>query len=83
MFAGPLSPRKTLNVQYLPNLGDGALNHKIDLLMFVLYILNLKGHQNCIIHSKVMTIFVGFMLGFLYLWKPRKSQTNFGKSQDF
>ena len=74
---------KTLMYNISANIGDGALGHKIDLNIFDLYILNLKGHQNCIIHSKVMTIFVGFMLGFLYLWKPRKSQTNFGKSQDF
>ena len=68
MFAGPLSPGKTLMYNISTTIGDSALSPKIDLIRFVLCILNLKGHQNCIVHSKVMAIFVDFVLGFLHLW---------------
>ena len=37
---------------------DGALNHEMDWLRKFLEILNLKGHQNCIIGSKFTAIFL-------------------------
>ena len=40
------------------NVGKGTLSNNIDHLQFVLQILNLKGHQNCIIGFKVMVILV-------------------------
>ena len=36
--------------------GDGAFSHRIEWLQNVLNILNLKGHQNCTIGSKVMAL---------------------------
>ena len=43
MFAGPLSPGKTLIYNIFTIIGDSALSPTIDLIRLVLCILNLKG----------------------------------------
>ena len=65
-------------------IGDGTLNHEIDPIKLVLYILNLiKGHQNCIIHSKVMAFFVDFVLWFLHLGNFRNLNLTLESPQIF
>ena len=55
---GSHEPSKTYDKNFSANVRVGALSHKIDHLNNVLYILNHKGHQNCIIGSKVTVLFL-------------------------
>ena len=46
----------SLQSRHAQMVGDGAFSHKIDLVRKFLEILNLKGHHNCTIGSKVTVI---------------------------
>ena len=54
MLAGPMNPGavqivKSCGTNISVNVRDGASSHKIDYLTYFLEILNIKGHQHCII----------------------------------
>ena len=46
----------SLRHRHAPKVGNGAFSHNIDLITFLLEILNLEGHQNRITGSRVTAI---------------------------
>ena len=76
MFAGPMNSgaaliAKSFGTNISANVENSALSHKIDHFTYILWILNLKGHQNCIIGSKVRTILLNWCKDYPVLWHYR------------
>ena len=65
MFAGSRNQRAAIKVKLFgknisANVRDDALSHEINCVTYCLYILNLKGHNNCICGSKGAAILLNF-----------------------